>query len=238
MKHKLAVGLRNVTKRYVLHKQKPTFLEYALHRFRDNEFTALNGLNLKIYQGEKVGIVGKNGSGKTTLLKIIAGITVPSSGEITSYGKIVSLIDLGAGFHPDLSGEENIFSSGLLIGMEKDEIKSQFKNIVDFADIGRFITEPLYTYSEGMKLRLGFAVAVHADPAILILDEGISAGDKDFQMKTTAKINEFFKDNKTIIVVTHVLDFLEKSTNRIIWMEDGMIKKDGGVDVLLEYALS
>lgn len=232
---KIAVELSAVTKKYILHHQKPTFSEHFLQGFRNVNFLALKSINLQINKGEKIGIIGKNGSGKTTLLKLIAGITAPTSGKIKTYGKVVSLIDLESGFHPDLSGEENIYLNGLLIGMSKEEISKKIKSITEFAAIGKFINEPLFTYSQGMKLRLGFSVAIHADPDILILDEGISVGDQNFQEKSLKKIEEFFAAKKTIIIVTHQLDFLKNHANKIIWIDKGQIKELGGKKVILNY---
>lgn len=230
------ISLSNVTKKYQLHHEKPTFSEQILNKQRTEIFTALSDISIEFFKGEKIGIIGTNGSGKTTLLKIIAGITTPTSGKVHTVGRIVSLIDLEAGFHPELTGEENIFLNGLIVGMNKKEIKNKFKDIVNFADIGKFIDAPLYTYSEGMKLRLGFSIAVHADPDILILDEGISVGDENFQKKSSGKISEFFKLGKTIIVVTHWLEFLEKNCTKILWLEKGKIFKQGKINILSEYS--
>jgi ABC-type polysaccharide/polyol phosphate transport system ATPase subunit len=231
----IAIQLSHVTKTYELHHEKPTFAEKMIHRQTKETFTALNDISLTIYKGEKVGIIGANGSGKTTLLKIIAGITTPNKGRVKTKGKIVSLIDLEAGFHPDLTGIENIYLNGLVIGMSKKEVIEKLDQIIEFADIGNFIDAPLYTYSAGMKLRLGFSIAVHADPDILILDEGISAGDQSFQKKSGEKIEEFFKANKTILVVSHWIEYLEKHVNRVLWIEKSRVKKDGGKRVIGEY---
>lgn len=234
-KKEISIKLTKVSKQYTLHHQKPTFAENVFRRSKKEIFTALSNINLTIYQGEKVGIIGQNGAGKTTLLKIIAGITTPNTGKVITNGKIVSLIDLEAGFHPDLTGEENIFLNGMILGMSKREIKNKYQEIVNFADIGQFIDAPLYTYSSGMKLRLGFSIAVNADPDILVLDENISAGDQNFQEKSIKKVDEFFRAGKTILVVTHWLEFLEENVGRIIWIDDHKIKRDGGKKVLKEY---
>jgi ABC-type polysaccharide/polyol phosphate transport system ATPase subunit len=229
---KFAVQLKAVTKTYILHHEKPTFFENILHLDRRESFTAISKLSLKILPGERVGIIGPNGSGKTTLLKLIAGISQPTKGSITTRGRIVSLIDLEAGFHPDLTGEENIFLNGLIVGMTQLEIQTQFAAIVEFADIGQFIDSPLHTYSEGMKLRLGFAIAVHSQPDILILDEAMAVGDRNFQLKSTRKIREFFKAGKTIILVTHWVSLLRKHCSRIIFMDQGRITQDGDTSLL------
>lgn len=229
---KIALSLKDISKEYILHHEKPTFIEQIVQRGKSEAFAALNEINLTVYKGEKVGVIGHNGSGKTTLLKVIAGITTPTSGKMKTFGKVVSLIELTAGFHPDLTGEENIFLNGLIIGMTRREIQKKIKKIVAFADIGQFIDAPLYTYSEGMKLRLGFSVAVHANPDILLLDEGITVGDADFQKKSGEKIEEFFRKKKTIIVVTHWMGFLRDHCEKIITMEGGMITKVGGIELL------
>lgn len=234
-KKKLAVELKAVTKRYQIRHEKPTFFDTVPLFKKTRDFEALASLNFRVKPGEKVGIIGRNGSGKTTLLKIISGITQPTEGSVTTRGKIVSLIDLEAGFHPDLTGEENIFLNGLIIGMSKNEIAAQLSSIIEFADIGDFISAPFYTYSQGMKLRLAFAIGVHADPDILILDEGIATGDAAFQKKSSAKILQFFKAKKTIIVVTHWIEYLRKHCERIIWMEDGKIVEDGTTQILKKY---
>ncbi len=238
MKKDIVIDIHHVTKKYTLHHQKPTFSEQILKGFHSEQFTALNDLSLEIERGEKIGIIGKNGSGKTTLLKVIAGISTPTTGSVKTKGRIVSLIDLEAGFHPDLTGEENIYLNGLIIGMTKKEIIAQFSDIVEFAGIGKFIDTPLYTYSQGMKLRLGFAIAIHANPDTLILDEGISAGDDNFQKKLSQRIKSLFKQKKTIIVVSHWLEFLEENCNKIIWVDSGKIKKIGGVEVIKKYRAS
>lgn len=232
---KIAIQLKNVTKTYELHHEKPTFVENVMRRGRKEMFTALKDIDLKIYKGEKVGIIGPNGAGKTTLLKLIAGITAPTEGEVKTRGKIVSLIDLEAGFHPDLTGEENVFLNGLLIGMSREEIKDRYREIVEFSGIGQFIDAPFYTYSQGMKLRLGFSVAVHVDPDILILDEGMMAGDQLFQNKTGKIIDSMFKANKTIVLVTHWLDFLKQNVKRILWFDNGRLCKDNRVRLINEY---
>ncbi|GIK84398.1 MAG: hypothetical protein BroJett025_10200 [Patescibacteria group bacterium] len=231
----IAVKLTKVSKVYTVKTEKPTLVETVLNKKGITKYTALNSFDLTVLKGEKLGIIGSNGAGKTTLLKIIVGITQPQSGTVTVNGKIVSLINLMAGFHPEMSGFDNIKLNGLLIGMSGAEIEEKKNKIVKFADIGEFIYAPLHTYSTGMKLRLGFSIAVHSDPDILILDEGVSAGDEKFRAKANNKIQKLFKQNKTIIVVSHWLNFLKENCNRIIWMEKGKIKKDGSTKLLDEY---
>lgn len=235
MTNNIAIKLTNVDKKYVLHHEKPTFIEDVIMRRRKEDFLAINDLSLTVKKGEKVGIIGHNGSGKTTLLKLISQITVPTKGKIFTNGKLVSLIDLDAGFHPDLTGEENIILNGLILGLNKKEIAKNYKKIIDFADIGNFIDSPLYTYSSGMRLRLGFAIAVNTEPDILILDENISVGDENFKKKIDFKIKEMMKNEKTIILVSHYRQYLENFCSRYIIMSHGKIVMDGGNEVLRQY---
>ncbi|OGM56084.1 hypothetical protein A3E15_03690 [Candidatus Woesebacteria bacterium RIFCSPHIGHO2_12_FULL_42_9] len=232
------ITLTEVTKSYTIHHEKPTLVEHLING-RNESFNALEDINLEIKKGEKIGIIGPNGSGKTTLLKIIAGITSPTMGIVKTSGMIVSLIDLEAGFHPDLTGEQNIYLNGMLLGMGKKEISGRIKKIINFADIGRFIDAPLFTYSEGMKLRLGFSVVVHSDPDIILLDENLGVGDEEFRKKSFNKIQEFFRKGISIIIVSHYLDFIKKYCNRAIWLDNGVIKRDGKpINIIGQYLRS
>jgi len=217
----LAIKLVGVSKTYQLHHEKPTLAENIVRKNKREMFTALKNVNLEIKKGEKIGMVGSNGSGKTTLLKIISGISTPTKGLVKTWGKVVSLIDLSAGFHPELTGRENVFLNGLLIGMGREEVRAKYGQITNFADIGEFIGAPMYTYSSGMKLRLGFSIAVAADPDILILDEGTAVGDEDFQHKSSQKIDEFFKQKKTIILVSHWMDYVREHCQKVVLMKNG-----------------
>lgn len=219
-----ALQIIKVSKIYEIHHEKPTLMEHILKRRRET-FQALRNVTLTVERGEKVGIIGPNGSGKTTLLKIIAGITTPTSGSVIARGKIVSLIDLEAGFHEDLSGIQNIELNGMLLGLSRTYIQTQLRSIISFANIGGFIDVPLYTYSAGMKLRLGFAIAVHTRPDIILLDESMAVGDQEFRHKAEEKIQEFHKQNKTIIMVSHDLSNIYKLCSRVIHLEHGVIKQ-------------
>lgn len=223
--NKIAVKLLQVSKKYILHHEKPTLAESLFKR--KEEFWALKDISLVIRKGEKLGIIGPNGAGKSTLLKIITSITVPTKGKVETYGRIASLIDLEAGFHPDLTGEENIYINGLLLGMKKRQIKQSFKSIVKFSGIKKFIDSPLHTYSSGMKLRLGFSVAVHSDPDILIIDEIITAGDEEFRKKSYQKMQEFFKKKKTILFVSHNLGVIQELCLRTLWLDQGKVELTG-----------
>lgn len=215
----VVISLSDISKKYIITHEKPTLVEDVsrILRFQKKEkYWALQNVNLEIYKGEKVGFYGPNGVGKTTLLKIIAGISSPTSGKVKTKGKIVSLISLDAGFHPDLTGQENIFLNGLIIGMSKAEIEAKFKQIIDFAGIGDFITAPLYTYSSGMRLRLGFSIAIHSQPDILLLDEIISMGDESFRKKTSSLMKKMFNNGATLLLVSHQLEYLKANCNRLI----------------------
>lgn len=230
----LAIKLTNVNKKYEIHHEKPTLVEKFV-KGPNETFWALKNVNLTIEKGAKVGIIGANGSGKTTLLKIISGIAAPTSGTVKTYGKVVSLIDLEAGFHEDLTGIQNIYLNGMLLGMSKQEITKKLGAIIRFADIHQFIDVPLFTYSTGMKMRLGFSIATHSNPDIFILDEGFVAGDYKFQERTMAKIQELFNQKKTILLVSQWLAFMEKTCKKFILMKNGIVHGIGGKEQISAY---
>jgi teichoic acid transport system ATP-binding protein len=238
IKNPVAIEVKNVTKTYVLRHEKPTLIENLLYRPKKGIHTALNNVSFSVYEGDRLGIIGSNGSGKTTLLKLIAGITKQQKGNIKINGRVVSLIDLSAGFHPDLTGEENIFLNGLVIGMTRQEIQDKKQSIIKFADIGKFIDSPLYTYSSGMKLRLGFAVAIHSNPDIFLLDEGFSVGDENFRKKANEKILDLKNQKKTFVMVGHWMEELRRNCNRILWLEKGKIVVCGNKKILEKYERS
>ena len=238
MKSQIAIKLSHVSKKYTLHHEKPTLVENVIGRQKKEEFWALKDINLEINKGDRVGIIGPNVSGKTTLLEIIAKITTPTEGEIVTNGKLVSLIELEAGFHPELTGEENIYLNGLLVGMSKEETNKKLDKIISFADIGQFIDAPLYTYSEGMKLRLGFSIVVHTNPDIVLLDENMAVGDTSFKRKSLKKIQDFVKNKKTLVVVSHLMDFVANTCHRVIWLEDGSVKEEGNSRELINKYLN
>jgi ABC-type polysaccharide/polyol phosphate transport system ATPase subunit len=223
---KIAIKLTNVTKRYTIHHEKPTLVEKFITG-KDETFFAIKNISLEIKKGERVGIIGPNGSGKTTLLKIIAGITSASKGKVETYGKIVSLIDLEAGFHPDLTGEQNIYLNGMLLGMKREEIARKLTSIIQFSDISQFIDTPLFTYSQGMKLRLGFSIVAHTDPDIVLLDENMAVGDQDFWDRSYKKIREFFVSGKTVVLVSHYMDLIKKNCDKVIWLDKGGVRLEG-----------
>jgi len=222
----LAIRLSGVTKRYTIHHDKPTLVEKLING-KNEAFYALKDITLEIKKGERVGIIGPNGSGKTTILKLIAGITAPTSGKVKTYGRVVSLIDLEAGFHPEFTGEQNVFLNGMLLGMRKDEISKKLRRIIKFSGVGKFIDAPMFTYSEGMKLRLGFSVVAHTNPDIILLDENMAVGDQDFRQKSFAKIREFFESGKTVVMVSHYMELIQRICKTVYWLEKGKIKDFG-----------
>lgn len=188
---------------------------------------ALQGIDLRIPKGKTVGIVGRNGSGKSTLLKLVTGIYTPTSGSIEVHGRISALLELGAGFHPDFTGRENILINGIILGMSRAEVKARVEQIIEYAELGDFIDEPVRTYSSGMFMRLAFAVATHVDPEILIIDEILSVGDEHFARKSYAKMNEFRHGGKTILLVTHGLSTVETWCDLAAWIDGGRIRMFG-----------
>jgi lipopolysaccharide transport system ATP-binding protein len=188
---------------------------------------ALKGVDLRVPKGATMGIVGRNGSGKSTLLKLVTGIYAPTSGTVTVNGRISALLELGAGFHPDFTGRENILINGIILGMSRAEVKARVEQIIEFAELGEFIDEPVRTYSSGMFMRLAFAVATHVDPEILIIDEILSVGDEHFQRKSSAKMNEFRQSGKTILFVTHDLSRIETWCDSAVWIDGGTTRMVG-----------
>ena len=231
-----AIEIDNVTKLYkkFAHKRQFQTLKSAL--LRGNFFQAINpreayaalrDVNCTVPQGRMFGIIGSNGSGKSTLLKLIAGISKPTYGKITTHGKISALIELGAGFHPEISGRENIFINGIMLGLSRKSISDKFDEIVRFAELEDFIDQPVKTYSSGMFMRLGFAVAVNVDPDILLVDEVLAVGDEGFAHKCLDKINDFRRRNKTIVLVTHSMSMVKELCDSAMWLKKGEVMKIG-----------
>ena len=198
---------------------------------------ALGGVSFTIGRGEAVALVGRNGSGKSTLLSILSRIYLPSAGEARLRGRMMSLLELGAGFDGELTGNQNIFFNGVILGLSEDAVAARYDAILDFAELDRQAMDlPVRMYSSGMQLRLGFAIAVHLEADILLIDEGLAVGDEGFQEKCFAKIEEFKTQGKTILMVTHELDHVERLADRVLWLEKGLLVRDGGVaEVLAEY---
>ncbi|HVT42263.1 MAG TPA: ABC transporter ATP-binding protein [Acidimicrobiales bacterium] len=226
-----AVDVRSVSKRFRLaHGQYNTVKERLIHggrRKSTEDFWALNDVSLTIKQGETVGILGRNGSGKSTLLKCICGVLQPTAGEVAVHGKLAGLLELGAGFQMDLSGRENIYLNGSLLGMSKREVDKAFDAIVDFSELEEFIDGPVKFYSSGMAVRLGFAVAVNVDPDILVIDEVLAVGDERFQRKCLDRVNQFQKEGRTILLVTHSADTVRTICDRGVVLSHGNMIAEG-----------
>jgi ABC-type polysaccharide/polyol phosphate transport system ATPase subunit len=237
----LAVSVQNVSKRYRKHRRKgfstlKSAFVRALGRFGpggrepavEEGFYALKDVNLEFGHGESVGIIGRNGSGKSTLLKVLAGIVKPTTGRVQVDGKLSALIELGAGFHPEISGRENVFINGIILGLSKAELRARFDEIVSFAGLEEFIDAPVRTYSSGMYVRLGFSIAINVNPDVLLIDEILAVGDEKFAHKCLDKMAEFKKAGKTIVLVSHNLSQIEKFCDRAVWIEKGRVANDGG----------
>ena len=220
----LAVRLSNLTKIYQLYENPQDRIKEVINPFNKNyhhDFYAINDVSLDIQTGESVAIIGKNGAGKSTLLKMITGVLTPTSGKLEVNGKIASLLELGAGFNPEMTGLENIYLNGTLMGFLKEEMDEKIDAILQFADIGEFINQPVKMYSSGMFARLAFSLSINVDPDILIIDEALSVGDMAFQMKCFKKFQQFQKQGKTILFVTHALDTVIRYCNRGIVIDEG-----------------
>jgi len=187
-------------------------------------FTALENVSFEVYRGECFGIIGKNGAGKSTLLGLAAGVLKPDKGKIVVRGRIFPLLELGAGFHPELTGRENIILNGILLGMTKSEVLRKIDEIIEFSELGEFVDQPLRTYSSGMVARLGFSVIAHLDPEILLVDEILAVGDINFQKKCMEKIMDFRKNGVTILLVSHNLEQVEKLCDRAMWIDEHKVK--------------
>jgi lipopolysaccharide transport system ATP-binding protein len=231
-----AVSARGVTKLY--RRTAPGFqmrtLKSALlgrrgaSAFGDEPtIAALDDVSFEVARGEAFGIVGGNGSGKSTLLKLIAGILKPTSGSLSTSGRVAALIELGAGFHPEISGKENVYINGAVMGLSRREIDDRYERIVDFSGLGGFLDEPVKNYSSGMYVRLGFAVAIHTDPEILLVDEVLAVGDEAFAHRCLRRIDEFLAAGKTVIFVSHSLGLVEDLCDRVLWLDSGRVKIAG-----------
>lgn len=225
------IKLKNVKKIFRYFKKDYKIILWLFtKKGHTKEFRVLNGIDIDIKKGEVVGILGKNGAGKSTLLKIISGIYFPTSGKVEVNGTIASLIELGAGFNKELTGRENIYLKGNLLGLSEKYMEEHIDSIIEFADIGEYMDMPLGTYSSGMSARLGFALAVNADPDILIIDEVFAVGDKNFQKKSRAKTEELLKSGKTVLFVSHSENLISEFCNRVIYLKDGLVDYDGPVE--------
>ncbi|MQL51394.1 ATP-binding cassette domain-containing protein [Desulfofundulus thermobenzoicus] len=225
-----AVEVINLSKKFHLYQDRTQTLKEMIifwNRQKMEDFWALRDINLSIPRGATVGLIGRNGSGKSTLLKIISRILYPTTGEVKINGRVSTLLELGAGFHPDFTGRENIFLNASILGLSRRETERHLRDIIDFAELEEFIDNPVRNYSSGMYVRLGFSVAVHVDPDILLVDEVMAVGDLAFQKKCLEKINEFRRRGKTIIFVAHDMSLVQRICDYVVWLEHGEIKAQG-----------
>ena len=225
-----ALAVNDLWKSYRLYHERNQYLKAAIlkmRRSRYEEFWALKDINFEVPTGSTFGVIGSNGSGKSTLLKTMAGILMPEKGEVTIDGRVSALLELGAGFHPELSGRENVFLNGAILGLSKKEITARFDDIVEFAGLADFIDTPVKNYSSGMFVRLGFAVAAHVEPDVLLIDEVLSVGDESFQRRCAEKIEEFRRDGRTIVFVSHGLGQVEQLCQDVAWIEKGELRMLG-----------
>lgn len=233
----IAIKIEHLTKVYKIFDKPTDRVKEALNPFGkrySKDFYALNDLNIEIKKGETVGIIGKNGAGKSTLLKIITGVLTPTSGNIHVNGRIASLLELGAGFNPEMTGIENIYMNGSIMGYSKEDMDARLQNIVDFADIGEFINQPVKMYSSGMFARLAFAVNAFVEPDILIVDEALSVGDMKFQVKCMDKMKSLMDGGCTVLFVSHDINAIRRLCTRAVWFNSGTLMLDGDVNFVAD----
>ena len=238
-REKYSIKVENVTKKFKVYFDKPNTLKERLVFWKNNkaeERTVLEDINLKIKKGETVALIGTNGSGKSTLLKLMTKIIYPTKGKIITNGKLTSLLELGAGFHDDFTGRENIYFNASIFGLTKKDIEKKIDDIIAFSELGEFIDNPVRTYSSGMYMRLAFSIAINVDAEILLIYEILAVGDQHFQEKCFKKLQELKESDKTIVIVSHSHESIRNLCNRAIWIKDGHIRLDGNAsEVIDEY---
>ena len=232
-----AIEIRDMSKDFKLIYDKPTTLKERLvfwNRSKPEWHHVLKNINLDIKKGDTVALVGTNGSGKSTLLKLMTRILYPTKGKLETAGKLTSLLELGAGFHPDFTGRENIYFNASIFGLTKFEIEKRIDEIIEFSELGSFIDNPVRTYSSGMYMRLAFSVAINVDAEILLIDEILAVGDQHFQDKCFSKLKELRDSDKTIVIVSHSLDMIKKLCTRAVWIHNGEVKADGNPNIVID----
>ena len=237
LKDNIAIKITDVTKTFKLYSDKPNTLKERLVRGYKNKTDyrlILNDINLEIKKGETVALIGVNGSGKSTLLKLMTKIIFPNKGKVETNGKLTSLLELGAGFHPDFTGRENIYFNASIFGLTKKEIDKRVDAIIEFSELGDLIDSPVRTYSSGQYMRLAFSVAINVDAEILLIDEILAVGDQHFQDKCFNKLEELASSEMTIVIVSHSLESLKKLCKRAIWIHEGKIAMDGDCSKVVE----
>jgi len=240
------LSVQHITKQFKIGAKQESYLalrDIIANPFKkkakaDKTFLALNDVSFDVYPGESIGIIGRNGAGKSTILKILSKITPPTSGKIVCRGRIASLLEVGTGFHPELSGRENIYMNGSILGMRKFEIDKHFDAIINFSGVEKFIDTPLKRYSSGMQLRLAFAVAAHLEPEILIIDEVLAVGDAEFQKKCLGKMNEVSKSGRTVLFVSHDMNAIEQLCSKVIILQKGQLTAQGETHQLISQYLN
>lgn len=234
----IAIKVEHVDKSFNVYYDRANTLKERLLFFKRNKRREkrqiLKDINLTIKKGESVALIGVNGSGKSTLLKLMTQIIYPNKGKIETYGKLTSLLELGAGFHPDFSGRENIYFNASIFGLTRKEIDKRLEQIIEFSELREFIDNPVRTYSSGMYMRLAFSVAINVDADILLIDEILSVGDEHFQQKCFAKMKELRQEGKTMVFVTHSMDAVRNLCDRAVWLYNGEIKMDGKSEEVIE----
>ena len=237
-KSQYSIEVKNVTKSFNVYLDKSNTIKESLLSFfsrnRKEKRVVLNDISLKIKKGEAVALIGVNGSGKSTLLKLMTKIIYPNKGKIETNGKLTSLLELGAGFHPDFSGRENIYFNASIFGLTKKEIDSRLESIIEFSELGEHIDNPVRTYSSGMYMRLAFSVAINVDAEILLVDEILAVGDQHFQEKCLNKMKDLKKEGKTMVFVTHSMDAVKALCDRAVWLHEGSLKMDDTVNKVID----
>ena len=237
MKDDYAIKVSNMTKTFKLYSDKANTMKERLVRgwkSKPEVRTVLKNINVEIKKGETVALIGVNGSGKSTLLKLMTKIIYPNKGTVKTNGKLTSLLELGAGFHPDFTGRENIYFNAAIFGLTREEIDKRLNDIIEFSELGEFIDSPIRTYSSGMYMRLAFSVAINVDAEILLIDEILAVGDQHFQDKCFAKLEELAKSDMTIVIVSHSLEPIKKLCKRAIWISNGEVREDGNCSNVID----
>jgi len=235
------IDIDHVWKKYPLQKDRPGFKEFFvnIHKFikwkeeADSHFYALRDVTLQIRKGECVGIIGRNGAGKTTLLSLMLGTIFPSKGKVRIMDRVTPLLELGGGFHPDLTGRENVLLNGVLLGLTKEDVLKKISSMIDFSEISEFVDLPVRTYSSGMYLRLAFSVAIHTDPKIFIIDEVLSVGDEGFQRRSKEAMLNLIKSGVTTVLVSHNLQAVQEICNKVVWLDHGEVIAEGRPEIVI-----
>lgn len=233
----VAVRVDHVSKKFRMYKERNQTLKSAIMRGRTSvheDFWALKDVSFEVPEGSTFGLIGSNGSGKSTLLKCLANIYFPNEGTISHFGRIAAMLEVGSGFHSELSGRENIFLNGSILGMSKKEVTRKFDEIVDFSGVEQFIDQPVKNYSSGMYVRLGFAIAINVNPDILVVDEVLAVGDAEFQEKCAEKFRDFRRQGKTVILVSHSMQSVEDMCDQAAWLNQGELRAVGPADATIQ----